>query len=208
MPLTASLLHALMPRANPIWVPALNDAATEFNITPPKRLAAWLANLAHESVELTHLEENLNYSAERLAQTWPRFSLTGQRGGPPNDRATLFAHKPQALANYVYAGVNGNGDVASGDGWRFRGRCPIQLTGRGNYRRAGIGLGLPLEAEPDRALLFDIGARIAGWFWADKSLNALADIGDLVGITKKINGGTLGLHERQAYYDRFMLALA
>lgn len=196
--ITEALLRQLMPKANAaLWAPALSGAMQEFGINSPLRAAAFLAQLAHESVELTRLEENLNYSAQRLVQVWPRRFTAAI--------AATYARQPERIANYVYGNRAdlGNGDEASGDGWRFRGRGPIQLTGRANYRRAGTKLGLPLEQQPDLvAKDAAIGARVAGLFWRDKNLNVPADNGDLIKVTKIINGGTHGLQERLAYYER------
>ena len=135
--LTASQLAIIMPSCpDPEnWAQALNTAMEKFEITTPSRMAAFLAQLAHESGQLTRLTENLNYSAKRLTQVWPNRFQTLEKAAP-------YEKKPEKLANYIYAKRLGNGDEASGDGWSYRGRGPIQLTGRGNYRAAGQGLSL------------------------------------------------------------------
>src|SRR6266478_6124926 len=125
------------------WTAALNAAMDRFEINTPYRAAAFLAQVAHESGELQRLVENLSYTAARLCAVWPnRFATV--------DAAQPYERNPERLANYVYARRLGNGDVASGDGWKFRGRGLIQLTGRGNYRSCGTAVALPFESEPER----------------------------------------------------------
>ena len=182
-----------MPRCDAnLWAPALAGAMSEFDIATDLRVAAFLAQVAHESVELTRLIENLNYSAEGLLKTFPTHFT------PP--QALSYARDPERIANHAYANRNGNGDEASGDGWLYRGRGPIQITGRANYRTAGAALGVKLELYPASATDPRIGARIAGWFWGSHGLNALADAEDTRTITHRINGGENGLAARQAYY--------
>lgn len=201
--LTAEQLKAMMPGcADPVgWAPALNEAMARFDIGTTERMAAFLAQIAHESGQLTRLSENLNYSAKRLMQVWPvRF--------PTMEKALQYERNPERLANNVYAKRLGNGDEASGDGWRFRGRGLIQLTGRGNYRAAGQGIGLPLEEQPDLLVQPGPAALSAAWFWKSHGLNELADdrnddndTEDFRAITKRINGGTVGLKERLAFWE-------
>lgn len=195
-----SQLRAVCPKADPAWAEALSAAMAEFSIGAPVRASAFLAQLAHESAGLTRFSENLNYSAERLVAMWPK------RFTPA--LAAKYARQPEKIANYAYAGRYANGDESSGDGWRYRGRGPIQLTFRGNYRAAGEKLGLDLVNNPDRVLEPAIGARVAGWYWDSRKLNVLADARDFVGITKAINGGTHGLADRTALYEKAKRALA
>jgi putative chitinase len=208
MPLSAKQLEAAMPklRGSPkvaAYLPHLNAALRERSITTPRRLWAWLATMGHESVDLTRLEENLNYSATRMREVWPaRF-----RGRVGVARSNQLAHNPEALANFVYANRMGNGPESSGDGWRFRGRTPTHLTGRENYREAGRALGVDLEGDPDRANDPDVMFRVACWFWHSRNLNALADKGDMRAITKRVNGGYNGLTDRLARYDRAKRAI-
>ena len=167
---------------------AISSAAERFQINTPERLAAFIAQTAHESARYTRLIENLNYSAQGLMKTWPtRFTPS---------IADEYARKPEAIANYVYGGRMGNGPEASGDGWRYRGRGMIQLTGRDNYRRCGLDLGMPFEAEPDIVAQPHYAAITAGWFWQAHGLNGWADKGDFTRITRIINGGTHGLDDR------------
>lgn len=189
------------------WAAALSEAMREFAIETPQRTAHWLAQLAHESAEFTRLQENLNYTTpERIVAVWPsRFWLPSNTHPhcPPEKRdARAFTRAPVLLASYVYARRNGNGNEETCDGWRFRGRGPIQITGRGNYTRAGQALGLALTDNPDWALDPDVGARIAGWYWQSNALDRLADLDDLTAITRRINGGTHGINERRALLVR------
>jgi putative chitinase len=195
------------------WAAALNEAMREFAIETRLQAAHWLAQLAHESAEFTRLVENLNYTTpERIVAVWPtRFWLpsAAQPTCPSNKRdARAFVRAPVLLASYVYANRNGNGGESSGHGWLYRGRCPIHLTGLGNYGRAGQALGLPLVEQPEIVIDPDVGARVSAWFWADRRLNPLADLNELVAITKKINGGTHGLEDRRRYLDTAMRALS
>jgi putative chitinase len=201
--ITEDQLEAIMPRCRDAagWCPSLNAALARWGIDEARRAAAFLAQVAHESAELARVVENLDYSAVGLTRTWPRrFPTLGD--------AQPYAGHPEKLANRVYASRLGNGDEASGDGWRFRGRGLIQLTGRASYQAAGRALSLPLEAEPDRLAERDVAALSAGWFWESHLLNALADDrtrtddDDFVAITVKINGGTTGLAARRVYWQR------
>jgi putative chitinase len=200
--LTRARLQAVMPKAPPGWRGPLNAAMKEWDIDSPERVAAFLAQVAHESSELRRLEENLNYSAARLRAVWPkRF--------PDDATATRYANDPERLANYVYAGRMGNGDAASGDGWKFRGRGLIQLTGRSNYVACKAALGLDVVRSPDLLREPLPAARSAGWFWKSRGLNELADADpedddeeDFVAITSLINGGRTGLADRIAYWRK------
>jgi len=181
-------------------LPPLQSAMNEFAVNTPKREAAFLAQIAHESGELTIFAENLNYSAKGLMGTWPkRF--------PDLATAQKYERNPQKLANYVYANRVGNGSEASGDGWRFRGRGPIQITGRENYQKYGSRLNVDLINNSDRAAAPDVGFRVAGLYWKENGLNELADGEMFETITKRINGGTKGLEDRKQYYVRAKMVL-
>jgi putative chitinase len=178
-------------------------ACKRFDILTRVRLAHFAAQLGHESGGFVRVEENLRYSPERIRAVWPdRFAT--------NATAEPYARNPEALANLVYSGRMGNGPIASGDGWTYRGRGLIQLTGRSNYRAAGAALGLALEADPDQARSPWNAALIAGWFWSMRKINADADEGaaGLAGVTKKINGGLHGIEERRQRFERALAALA
>lgn len=188
------------------WVDALNLAMSEFGINNPRRQAHFLAQIGHESGGFSRLIENLNYSAERMAQVWPSRFATG---GKPNALAVRLNRNPEAIANVVYADRLGNGPQVTGDGWKYRGRGLIQLTGRANYQAAATALNLNLIANPDQvADSKTVAARVAAWFWFANGLNQLADADNLVGITRRINGGTIGLDDRQLRLDRAERALA
>src|SRR5580765_1450699 len=207
--ITEVQLTAFLPALQnaPTWTAALNAAMDRFEINTPARIAAFLAQTAHESGEFRRLVENLNYSAAGLCKTWPnRFANL--------DAAKPYDRNPELIANYVYAKRLGNGDTASGDGWRFRGRGLIQLTGRGNYRSCGLAVTLPLETEPELLETPDAAALSAAQFWNSRGLNHLADDQnddnddeDFVAITKIINGGTAGLTARRTYWARAKAAL-
>jgi putative chitinase len=207
--ITESLLLAVMPRAGAnaaIFTEPLRIAAERYAINTPLRVAAWLATIGHESMDLTALEENLNYSADGLARVWPgRF-----RGddGKPNAKALALARHPVEIANEVYNGRMGNRPGTS-DGFDFRGRGPIMITGRDYYFRAGEGTGYALQASPDLVLEPMVGALVAGWVWgADKRCNPLADSQDFENCTRRINGGTVGMEDRLARYARAKRTLA
>lgn len=203
MPITEQQLLQMLPNAGPrvgVFVPALNRAMMRWKIDSWIRQAAFLAQVGHESGQLRSLVENLNYSAEALVRTWPN-RFTPQAAG-------AYARQPEKIANKVYGGRMGNGPEASGDGWRFRGRGLLQVTGRSNYRAAGEGLGLPLEAQPELLEQAEHAAQSAAWWWAAHGLNDLADKGEFLTITKRINGGTNGLADRQALYERALKVLA
>lgn len=161
------------------------------------RLAAFLAQTAHESAGFTRTVESLSYSAEGLARTWPsRFAV----GGRPGPLALRLAHRPEAIANTVYGGRIGN--TGPEDGWRYRGRGLIQITGKDNYRAIGKALGLDLVTHPELAAQPTTAVLVSLEFWHGAHLNELADVEDMEGITRGINGGLTGLVERQALYAR------
>ena len=175
-------------------------------LTTPERAAGFFGQLAHESGGFERMEENLNYSAERLPQVWP-----SHFAGQP-EKIARCARNPEALANEVYADRMGNGSPETGDGWRYRGRGFIQLTGRDNYQRAGAYLDIDLEAEPDLAKNPGTAFRIALWFFETKrrsgrTLLELADSHEWRAMTKAINGGTHGLDDRLARIERALAAL-
>jgi putative chitinase len=191
------------------WAAALNGAFARFHINTPDRVCAFLAQTSHESGHFNRLEESLFYKTpNRLMAVWPRRF--------PNEATALpFVQNPERLANFVYAQRMGNGDEASGDGFRYRGRGLIQLTGRSNYRQASDALDVDLVSKPDGLMSKDVAALSAAWFWDSRGLNALADrdkpdddMEDFVEITRRINGGTVGLKERFAAYKKLRAALA
>jgi putative chitinase len=171
------------------WVDALNSTFERFNISSIRQQAAFIGQCGHECGNFKVLEENLNYRAETLMRLWPkRF--------PTREIADQYARNPKKIANKVYASRMGNRDEASGDGYRFRGRGCIQLTGHSNYFHAGKALGIDFVMEPDLVATPQYAALTAGWFWDTQKLNAIAEAGDWTKLTKKINGGTIGLDDR------------
>nr|WP_019365842.1 glycoside hydrolase family 19 protein [Pseudomonas luteola] len=207
MLITEQQLLKIFPQARQVagfFVPALNEAMARYQIITQKRVAAFLAQVGHESAQLTRLVENLNYSAEGLANTWPnRYAIAAAaRPLAPNELAYKLARKPEAIANNVYANRMGNGSEASGDGWRYRGRGLIQITGRNNYASVGAALGLDLINHPELLERPEHAAMSAAQFWSVNGLNALADAGRFADITRRINGGMNGQAERIALRDK------
>ncbi len=190
------------PTAARALAPALAAPLARFAINTPARAAAFLAQCHVESAGFARLEENLFYTtAKAVRSCWPtRF---------PTDAACApFLRNPRALASRAYAKRNGNGDEASGDGWRFRGRGLIQLTGRGNYRNAGRGLNRPFEAQPELVAELAEAVLTAAWFWSSIGGNARADGGDIDGLTKRINGAQMReAAQRRGLTQRYRRAL-
>lgn len=183
----AELLHAL--HIGPEWAPALNETFERWGILTPRQQAAFIGQCGHECGNFRILEENLNYRAATLMKLWPkRF--------PTQEIANQYAGNPKKIANKVYADRMGNRDEASGDGFRFRGRGCIQLTGHANYFHAGQALGVDFVMEPDLVATPKYAALTAGWFWATHGCNPLAEAGNWTALTKKINGGVIGLNDR------------
>ena len=171
---------------------AMEAVLPRYEINTVDRVAAFLAQCGHESADFTVLQENLNYSAKGLSATWPRRFVSESAAQP-------YHRNPEAIANCVYASRMGNGDEASGDGWKFRGRGAIQLTGRANYQAFADTFGWALEEAVAYTETLQGAVESAAWFWWKNNLNALADDRNITGLTKKINGGTLGLEERKKH---------
>lgn len=192
--ITVKQLAQLAPACDAdVWAPELTTAAETYSINTTRRLSHWLGQLFIESAGFTRFEENLNYSAERLHAVWPGRFPTVTSGAP-------FAHNPQALANKVYGGRLGN--VAPDDGWAYRGRGPIQITGRDNYQRYGLLIGADLRGNPEMLLDPRVSSAVAGAYWSVHGLNELADSDNIEAITRAINGGLTGLPERTAAVAR------
>jgi putative chitinase len=173
----------------------LEKMVDEYHFSTVNRRAAFIAQCAHESGSFCHVSENLNYKAEGLTKIFHKYF-------PDLDHATPYAHNPEKIANKVYASRMGNGDEHSGDGYKFRGRGFIQLTGRDNYTKCGHAIGVDLVDNPDYLLSPKGALQSAIWFWNANNLNTLADSDDILHITKKINGGTIGLEERTHLYQK------
>jgi len=166
----------------------------EYEINTPKRIAAFLSQCAHESGGFVFLTENLNYKASGLLKTFPKYF-------PDEATAKQYEKRPDAIANKVYANRMGNGDEASGDGSAFKGRGLIQLTGRDNYFWFASSLNMKIEDVPEYLQTFEGAAQSAAWFWETNNLNRFVDAGDFKGLTKAINGGYIGLADREHHYE-------
>jgi putative chitinase len=175
------------------YVDPLNEMMEFYEINTPKRISMFLAQVGHESGGLRTIKENLNYSADRLKVIFPKYF----RGVDPSG----YARNPQKIANRVYANRMGNGDEASGDGYRYCGRGLIQLTGKSNYNAFASDMNMSLEEATEWLNDPEGAAWSAGWFWDSRELNQWADKGDVLTVTKKINGGTIGLEDRKSHYE-------
>ena len=174
------------------WTDALNKILPDYGIDTPQRVAAFVAQSAHESGNFTALHENLNYKAESLCKVWPKYFNAGN--------ANDYAHNPEKIANRVYSNRMGNGDEESGDGYKFRGRGFIQITGRDNYTGFSKDNGMSVDEAVEYMETPEGACMSAGWFWNKHGLNGFADRNDCRGATVRINGGTIGLEEREEIY--------
>ena len=202
MELTLEQLKQLLPK-NPYvehWHRALAQLLPDYEINTPKRIAAFIAQCAHESGNFLFLKENLNYKAASLRKVFPKYF-------PTDELAAQYANKPEKIANRVYGGRMGNGDEASGDGYRYCGRGLIQLTGKQNYTWFAASLEISVEEASEYLQTFEGAAQSACWFWETNKLNDWADKGDIVTLTKRINGGTIGLEDRIKHYEHALHVL-
>lgn len=179
------------------WFEALSTLLPDYDINTVPRVSAFLAQTAHESGGYKALKENLNYRAETLCKVWPRYF-------PNMEIANQYAHNQEAIANRAYGGRMGNGPEDSGDGFKYCGRGLIQLTGKDNYTRFAESIETPVEQIPEFLGTFEGAVQSACWFWETNSLNQFADNGDMLTLTKRINGGTLGLDDRIKHYNHAM----
>jgi putative chitinase len=197
--ITKEQLAQLIP-GNPYldqWCNALNEILPEYGIDTPQRVAAFVAQCAHESGNFRALKENLNYRPETLRKLFSKYF-------PTDDLARAYASMPnkqEAIANRIYASRMGNGDEQSGDGFRFCGRGLIQLTGRDNYTFFAGSLDIPVEEAAEYLQTFEGAVQSACWFWETNNLNQWADKDDILTLTKRINGGTIGLEDRKKHYE-------
>jgi len=175
------------------WYEAICEILPDYDINTVPRVAAFLAQTAHESGGYRAIKENLNYKAASLCKVWPRYF-------PNMDIANQYAQQPERIANRAYANRMGNGPEESGDGWKFCGRGLIQLTGKDNYSRYAQSLEISLDEASEHLTTFEGCVQSAAWFWEANNLNQYADSGDILTMTKRINGGTLGLEDRQKHY--------
>lgn len=202
MELTKEQLKQLLPK-NPYidqWHKALSQLLPDYEINTPKRIAAFVAQCAHESGGFVFLSENLNYRAETLLKVFGKYFKD-------LSTAKAFERNPQKIANRVYANRMGNGDEASGEGYKYRGRGLIQLTGKTNYTWFAASLQITPEEAAEYTQTFEGAAQSACWFWETNKLNELADKGDIVKMTKVINGGTIGLEDRIKHYEHALHVL-
>lgn len=176
------------------WYEALCQILPDYEIQTVPRVAAFLAQTAHESGNYRAIKENLNYRAESLMKVWPRYF-------PTIEIARQYAQQPERIANRAYANRMGNGPEESGDGWRYCGRGLIQLTGKSNYERYAQSLEISVEEAGEHLTTFEGCVQSAAWFWEANNLNQWADKGDMLTLTKRINGGTLGLEDRIKHYN-------
>jgi len=200
--LSRAQLAQLLP-GNPYldyWYSAMERCLPDYDINTPERVAAFVAQCAHESGEFRVLKENLNYRAVTLRKVFPKYF--------PNDQlAAQYAGKQEMIANKVYANRMGNGDEASGDGFRYCGRGLIQLTGKNNYQNFADSIETPVEELPEYLATFEGAVQSACWFWETNNLNQWADKGDILTLTKRINGGTIGLEDRIKHYNHALHVL-
>lgn len=183
------------------WSSAMSLLFPKYEINTPARIAGFVAQCGHESQNFKTLEENLNYSAEGLNRTFPKYFVKAGRD------AQAYHRQPEKIANVVYANRMGNGDTASGDGWKFRGRGVIQLTGKDNYSRFAKYVGKSIDDTIEYLKTKQGALESACWFWKTNGLNEIADSGDIVAMTKRINGGTIGLEDRQKHYTHALAVL-
>ncbi len=208
--LTENQLRQLIPGNKYVsyWHHALEQLLPDYDIDSPKRIASFIAQCAHESGGFNALQENLNYKPDTLRRLFPKYF-------PTDELAKEYASKPnrqEAIANRIYAGRMGNGDESSGDGFRFRGRGLIQLTGRSNYQAFADSIEvddrpLKIDEVPEYLSCFEGAAQSACWFWESQNLNKFADADDILGMTKRINGGTIGLNDRIKHYKHALHVL-
>jgi putative chitinase len=200
--ITLEQLHQVLPGNGCIlqWHQALTQILPDYGIDTPERVAAFLAQCAHESGQFQVISENLNYKAASLQRVFPKYF-------PTSELAEAYAHNPEKIANRVYANRMGNGPEESGDGWRYCGHGLIQLTGYDNHLAFANSIDCQLEDVTNYLATFEGAVQSACWFWETNDLNTLADSGDIKTMTKRINGGYLGLEDRIEHYERIKAIL-
>lgn len=183
------------------WAEAALEILPKYEINTPNRVAGFFAQCGHESAGFKVLEENLHYRAETLDKIFPKYFKNAGRD------ANAYAKQPEKIANVVYASRMGNGDTASGDGYRFRGRGVIQLTGRDNYTNFGKSIGMTAEQVIDYVTTKKGALESACWYWNSRNINAACDANDIVKMSKLVNGGTIGLEDRTKHYKEALAIL-
>jgi len=201
--LTEQQLQQIIPKNKYVsyWYSALQQLLPQYEINTTERIAAFLAQCAHESGGFVFIKENLNYRWQSLRKTFPKYF-------PTDALAQQYEKQPEKIANRVYANRMGNGPEESGDGWRFCGRGLIQVTGRENYSWFAASLQISPEEASEYMETFEGAAQSACWFWESNNLNQWADCGDIVTLTKRINGGTIGLEDRKKHYEHCLDVLS
>ena len=203
MELTQEQLQQIIPKNKYVsyWYQALQQLLPQYEINTSERIAAFLAQCAHESGSFVFIKENLNYRWQSLRKTFPKYF-------PTDALAQQYEKQPEKIANKVYANRMGNGPEESGDGWRFCGRGLIQVTGRENYSWFAASLHISPEEASEYMETFEGAAQSACWFWESNNLNQWADKGDILTLTKRINGGTIGLEDRKKHYEHCLHVLS
>jgi putative chitinase len=204
MELTKQQLQQLLPKNKFVdhWYEVLAQLLPDYEIDTPQRIAAFIAQCSHESGGFTTIKENLNYRPESLVKLFSKyFDL------PTAQRYCALPNKQEAIANRIYANRMGNGDEASGDGYKYCGRGLIQLTGKDNYFWFSSSLSITPEDASEYMATFEGAAQSACWFWENNKLNQWADAGDILTLTKRINGGTIGLEDRVNHYEHALHVL-
>ena len=204
MMLTAEQFKDLFPNCKDPegWVDAMNEVFPQYEINTPQRIAAFIAQCGHESGGWRVFSENLNYSAKALDAVFGKYFVRAGRD------ANEYARQPEKIANVVYANRMDNGDTNSGDGWRYRGRGPIQLTGKANYSAFSADMDVDAVDNPDTVSEDkEIALMSAIWFWNKNGLNRYADSGDIKTMTKRINGGYIGLEDRIHHWEEALKAM-
>ena len=196
MQITADQLSKIIPanKAPGPLAEALNKAFAKYDINTVNRAAGFIAQCGHESAGFTILKENLNYKAESLLKVFPKYFKT-------LSEAQGFEKNPEKIANRIYGGRMGNGVEATGEGYKFRGRGAIQLTGKENYTKFATSIGKSVDEAIAYVETLDGAIESACWFWKTNGLNAICDSNDIVTMTKRINGGTIGLEDRKHHYE-------
>ncbi len=193
-------------KIDPNLVDPFNETFQRFGIVTPAQQASWIGQCGHECGNFRILEENLNYRAPTLLKLFPK-TPKRQWGFTPEE-AAAYEKQPQKIANRIYGNRMGNRDEASGDGWRFRGSGFLQLTGHSNFYHAGQALGVDFVMQPELVRTPMYAAQTAGWFWQTHKLNQYADKGDFLTMTKRINGGTIGLEDRIKHINHALHVLS
>lgn len=203
MELTQQQLQQIIPKNKYVsyWYNALEQLLPQYEINTSARIAAFLAQCAHESGGFVFIKENLNYKWASLRKVFPKYF-------PTDALAQQYEKQPEKIANRVYANRMGNGPEDSGDGWRFCGRGLIQVTGRENYSWFAASLHISPEEASEYMETFEGAAQSACWFWESNNLNQWADKGDILTLTKRINGGTIGLEDRKKHYEHCLHVLS